>query len=217
MQWFPRLKISFEIKKRFSGFEVGDSPHLDPDAAVLFAKILSDSRRYLEFGAGGSTVLAARTKKIGMCIEGDRFFLRDVKRKIAGVPHQMTLVHANIGETSKWGYPWFRETSPRRQKRWRCYVEIPFLELDEDFYDFILVDGRFRVACVLKTLREGALRRASFKVLIDDYRGREYYRVIEDFADVKMIGRSALIDVVEGKVKQVPDEATIERFVGDVR
>jgi hypothetical protein len=217
MQWLPRWKISFEIKKRFRGFEVGDKPHLDPEAAVLFPELLAASRRYLEFGAGGSTVLAARTNKIGMCIEGDRFFLRDVKRKIAAVPHQMTLVHANIGETSKWGFPWYREPSPRRQKRWRTYVETPFAELNEDFYDFILVDGRFRVACALKTLREGALRKASFKVMIDDYRGREYYRAIEDFADMTMIGRGALIDVVEGKVKQVPDEATIERFIGDVR
>jgi hypothetical protein len=217
MQLLPRWKISFEIRKRLKGFEVGDKPHLDPESGALFPELLAKSRRYLEFGAGGSTVLAARTNKIGMCVEGDRFFLRDVKRKIADITHQMTLFHADIGETSKWGFPWYREASPGRVERWRSYVETPFLGLNEPFYDFILVDGRFRVACVLKALREGALRKASFKVMIDDYRGREYYRIIEEFADMRMVGRSGVIDVVDGVVKRVPDEDTIERFIGDVR
>lgn len=217
MQLLPRLKLSFEFKKRFRGFEVGDSPHLDPEAVVLFRDLLASSRKYLEFGAGGSTVLAANTSKRGMCIEGDRYFLRDVRRKISGVPHHMTLVYANIGETSKWGYPWYREPSQRRLKRWRRYVETPFLDLGDDFYDFVLIDGRFRVACALKTLREGALRKASFNVLIDDYHGREYYRVVEDFADIERIGRSVLINVVDGQVKRIPDVSTIERFIGDVR
>ena len=53
--------------------------------------------------------------------------------------------------------------------------------------------------------------------MIDDYPGREYYRVTEDFADMNMIGPSVVIDIVAGRGNQVTDNSIIEKFIGDVR
>jgi hypothetical protein len=48
--------------------------------------------------------------------------------------------------------------------------------------DFVLVDGRFRVACVLSTLVWGTAKPI---VAIHDFRDRERYQTILDFFEVE--------------------------------
>lgn len=218
MPHFLPRDLVFEYKKRFVGFDVGDAPHFDPLSTPFFTEELKKARRYLEFGAGGSTVLAARLGKSGMTVESDRFFLRDVSRKLNGQTGQMDLHHADIGMTSRWGRPRVRFMLSTRLKRWRKYVEAPFEAVDGDFYDLVLVDGRFRVACALRTLMEAARRQASLTLLIDDYEPRQYYRAIEDYAPLtQMAGRMAVFRIESGKLLKVPTESDIDHWVSDHR
>ena len=129
-----------------------------------------------------------------MSVDSDPRFLALVQKQIDALAPatrpQHRLIHANIGLTQEWGRPIFRRPEPRRLRRWRTYVEAPWAALRELHAtpDTVLVDGRFRVACALETVRNlGA--DSPCRILFDDYQ-RDFYHPIEAFAElVEMQGR----------------------------
>jgi hypothetical protein len=210
-------KLSFEFRKRFIGFDVPSKPHFSPDAVTFFQERIEAAKFYLEFGSGGSTVLAAQMGKRGFSVESDRFYLRDVRKKIKGSTHGMKLTWADVGPTGAWGRPDRRKPTEQNVLKWRNYVEAPFREIGNEFYDLILVDGRWRVAAALNSLREGAARNASFTLLFDDYR-RKHYHAIEAFAgSPKMVDRMAVFEIDQGRMPKVPTEDDLSRFIRDIR
>lgn len=52
--------MKFLYRKRTKGFDVPDEPHFDTEATKMFVDLLKNADRYLEFGSGGSTVVAAK-------------------------------------------------------------------------------------------------------------------------------------------------------------
>ena len=74
-----------------------------------------------------------------------------------------------------------------------------------EFPDFILVDGRYRVACALESARPRVYARASSKLLFDDYALREQYHVVEKYiGPPQRIGRAALFTVGD---REIPGDA----------
>jgi hypothetical protein len=213
--FLPR-DLVFEFRKRFVGFDVGDEPHFDPVSLPFFTKELTKARRYLEFGAGGSTIMAVSLGKSGMTVESDRFYLRDVRRKLNGATGEMVLRHGDIGMTSHWGKPRIRIVP--RPKRWRQYVETPFEALGGDFYDLVLVDGRFRVASALRPMMEAARRQSSLTLLVDDYANHAHYHAIAGYATLsEMAGRMAVFRIQDGQLAKVPVESDIVHWMSDYR
>lgn len=162
---------------------IADRPSM-PRAAVAFLRTrLRNARCYLEYGAGGSTVLAARLG-VGRIysVESDSGFLAAVADKVAGLGRADALrrVHADIGPTQRWGRPVDRS----RVEDWPGYSAHVWnvIAAAGDAPETILVDGRFRVACVLLSLLhmpDHAL------VLVDDYFDREdQYGVVTRYAPV---------------------------------
>jgi hypothetical protein len=214
--------MRFKIRKRVLGFNVPDVPHMDPEGLAMFEASLKTARRYLEYGAGGSTVMAARMGKTGFTIEGDRYYCRDVRRKLAGQPHDIELVYADVGPTEQWGHLRDTAQTPKNVAAWTRYVTLPFEKLGADFYDLVLVDGRFRVACALHAISEAAKRKASFRLLLDDYDDpddpRPHYRVVEDYAPLtRLTGRMAVFDVTPETLVRAPDDAILKSSVLDSR
>jgi hypothetical protein len=100
----------------------------------------------------------------------------------------------NIGLTQDWGMPVFTKPTRRRVRRWEDYSKAPwrYFRAIGQQPDLILVDGRFRVACVLESLLSlSPLSRT--QVLLDDYVGRPEYAVVERFADLQLAGRMAIL------------------------
>ena len=214
--------MRFEIRKRVFGFKVPDAPHMDPEGLAAFEASLRDARTYLEYGAGGSTVMAARMGKTGCSIEGDRYYCRDVRRKLSEQPHRIELIYADVGPTEEWGHLRNREQTAKNVAAWTRYVTLPFDKLGGDFYDLVLVDGRFRVACALQAIAEAARRNASFRLLLDDYNDpddpRPHYRAVETYAPLaRLAGRMAIFDVTPATLINVPDEAVLKSAVLDSR
>lgn len=184
--------------QRVKGFTIGDQPHFDPASYNYFISKLRSARSYLEYGCGGSTVLAAREGKVFTSVDSDPFFLGAVKKKIASLGEtvdisKITLIHADIGLTQGWGVPVFHSKSEKRLKKWRTYPLSPWNSGDDSFCpDLVLVDGRFRVACALASIR--ALQgRSDWELLVDDYEDRYFYKPIEQFASLTgMAGRMAI-------------------------
>jgi hypothetical protein len=182
----------FLVTQRVLGFPVPDSPHFEGAGNEYFVNRLRQSSSYLEYGCGGSTAEAARQGKSFVSVESDPFYLAAVKKKIDGLPHHGRFIHADIGLTLEWGAPAFTSLNPDRVRRWSTYSTAPWETMTPaQFPDFILVDGRFRVACVLETVRRLAGR--DFEILFDDYVGRPSYVTVERFARLdRMVGRMAV-------------------------
>jgi hypothetical protein len=113
----------FVARKHIVGLDVEPTPHLEPEGLAFFNSIIPNTRIYLEYGSGGSSVQAAK--------------------------HVKTLV--SVGMTAHWGTPVFGRATPSRIQRWKRYPQAPWQALNE-VPDTILVDERMRVACALESL-----------------------------------------------------------------
>lgn len=183
----------FLLRQRFHRFEIPATPQLQETSLVFFENELKRCQFYLEYGSGGSTVLAARLEKEFISVESDLFYMKAVIKKV-GPAEKAHFIHADIGVTGYWGAPYFKKPTPRRVSRWKKYPQAPWDEIAkrENKPDLVLIDGRFRVACALTCLRHLA-DSSKAKILVDDYVNRPHYREIEQFASLEsMQGRMAV-------------------------
>lgn len=202
----PRIKnltrlcelARFLVTQRLVGFAIRDEPYLDEESIAMFKSFLHRSSFYLEYGSGGSTVLAARLNKRFISVETDRYYLRSVHKKIGSLAPHQRLVYADVGFTGPWGTPFWRRLTPRRSKRWSDGLEAPwrFIEHNDSpalaLPDLILIDGRFRVAATLICCLHLAVS-PDTHIFVDDYAECAHYHVIEKYAKLKTtVGRMAV-------------------------
>jgi hypothetical protein len=185
------------IANRVRHFDVPSEPHFDEEGTAYFRKQIGSARNYLEYGSGGSTILASRLVNTLVSVDSDGSFLADVRRKLAeeeGRKAMTKLIHVNIGLTYDWGMPVFTKPTRRRVRRWEDYPIAPwrYYRSIAQQPDLILVDGRFRVACVLESLLSLSPL-SDTQILLDDYAERPWYQVVERFADLEMVGRMAVL------------------------
>jgi len=147
----------------------------------------------LEYGSGGSTVMAAEMDgKTIHSVESDKDWCAMMQGWFDANPPASTvhLHHADVGPTAKWG-------SPRDDKRWRRFQHYPNDIWDHDDLphpDTVLVDGRFRAACFLTVLFRIT---KPVTLYFDDYKDRAQYHEVERYgAPVEMRGRMARFDLI---------------------
>jgi hypothetical protein len=199
------------IGKRVRHFDVPTQPHFDPESTAYFSEQLAKARNYLEYGSGGSTILANQLVSNLVSVDSDAGFLGDVRRKLAEHDRRATikLIHVNIGLTQHWGMPVFTKPTRRRLRRWEEYARAPwrYFRTIGQQPDLILVDGRFRVACVLESLLSLSPL-SETQILLDDYVGRPHYEVVEQFADIELAGRMAIL-----RPRMLADRIQVRRLV----
>jgi hypothetical protein len=165
---------------------------LPPEAAGMVRAAYEGAGVILEYGSGGSTVLAGSLpgKRI-LSVESDKGWAEGMRQWFRANPpvSEVTIHHANIGDTKDWGHP-ADETSFRR---WPGYALSVWDREDFVHPDVVLIDGRFRMACFATV----ALRiTRPVTVLFDDYAGRDFYHQIEDLArPTAFAGRMARFDL----------------------
>lgn len=146
----------------------------------------------LEYGAGGSTLVAAdRPQGVIFSVESDREWLKAMESWFSANPpaSRVVLHHADIGPTRSWGFPQGR----KRIETWPGYALSVWERDDFGHPDVVLVDGRFRLACMVTTLY--SIERPTV-LLVDDYAGRPAYHRFEDLAGrPQMTGRMAHFDL----------------------
>lgn len=149
----------------------------------------------LEYGSGGSTVLAAEMDgKRVFSVESDRRWAQNMEAYFGANPpaSPVTMHWADIGPTGKWG-------RPKDHSGWQGYHRYPLSVWDrEDFVkpDLVLIDGRFRPACLLTAMMRSD---GPVTVLFDDYVSRRAYRAIERIIEpVEIRGRMARFEVSPG-------------------
>lgn len=133
----------------------------------------------LEYGSGGSTALAADMDgKTIYSVESDRKWATMMEGYFEQNPPKSTvhMHHVNIGPTKEWGHP-------VDHGGWWKYIRYPLSVWDRDDFqhpDVVLVDGRFRVGCVLATMMQIT---RPVTLLFDDYAGRDRYHEVLRYAE----------------------------------
>ena len=163
----------------------GDSlprPYMSEKERIFLKACLKNSRKYFEFGSGGSTFYAlVYSNALIFSLEADSEWVEkmleyDLIKKSIGNRLKFYLV--DIGKTKKWSYPVNNEFKTAYPMYSRGLLDVIG---GGDDIDLILVDGRFRVACVLQAI---LYCRQDVKILIHDFTCREYYFVVKNFLDI---------------------------------
>lgn len=150
-----------------------------PEVAELVRHHYEKANVILEYGSGGSTVMASEMPgKSIYTVESSRVWSKMMRAWFEREqPPSMPLVHhVNVGKTGKWGKPVDNDGF----KRYHLY---PLSIWDTEGFehpDVILIDGRFRVACALT-----AMLRCTKKttLLFDDYTERKQYHLLEEYLE----------------------------------
>ncbi|MDO9525003.1 MAG: hypothetical protein Q7J57_05610 [Gemmobacter sp.] len=165
---------------------------LPPAAAEVLRTAYAGAGVILEYGSGGSTILAGDMPgKRVFSVESDADWARRMRGWFAANPPvaDVTIHHANIGPTKDWGHP----ADETHFRRWPNYANSVWDREDFVHPDVVLVDGRFRPACLVTV----AMRiQRPVTVLFDDYRARDAYHKVESLLKPDaMIGRMARFDL----------------------
>ena len=161
---------------------------LPPREAQAVRDAYEQASVFLEYGSGGSTVLAASgAQRTVFSVESDAAWADGLRLYFEQNPPKgrVRLHSVNIGETAAWG-------KPVNDEGWRGYYHYPISVWDRpDFEapDVILIDGRFRTACFVTALLR--IRRGTV-ILWDDYTKRKAYHEVERWLKpVSLHGRLA--------------------------
>lgn len=119
-------------------------PRMSSDEAALFLSFVRNSRIYVEFGTGGSTVVASKYVQSSiLSVDSSREWLDQVRIACASHQTRPELVFIDIGPTGEWGFPADAST----KSRWPDYHSAVWKMPHSAAADLYFVDGRFRVAC----------------------------------------------------------------------
>lgn len=197
----PADVFSFFYVQRVRGFTPPSRPHLDDQTIKWLSNELRATKLFLEFGCGGSTLLADKMAIPTMSVESDPFYAATV-RSVLTHPETTQIIALDLGITREWGMPVFFSS-----KKGMRYASAPFRLLGSQAPDLILIDGRYRVACALRSAAHVVSVGSNSKMLVDDYVGRPAYHILEEFLGAPtMVGRAAIFSTGS---RQIPTEAIL--------
>lgn len=166
-----------------------------PDAeAALVAAEYSRADVILEYGSGGSTVMAAEMPgKTVFSVESDREWAAMMLEWFEENPPadgvSVEIVWSDIGPTRDWG-------QPRDLANYRKFAAYPLAIWKAETFrqpDLVMVDGRFREGCALAAT---FLTERPITLLIDDYGSRRSYHAVERYIGTpEMTGRMARFEI----------------------
>lgn len=146
----------------------------------------------LEYGSGGSTVLASELSgKHVVSIESDKAWadnLRAYLEQSDAVQSKPRIEHVDVGETGAWGRP----VNHDKRHLFPWYAIAPWMmpRAERADYSLVLVDGRFRPSCLLASMAFG---RGELELIFDDYTERDGYHFIEKYIRPdRIVGRAAV-------------------------
>lgn len=167
-----------------------------PDNVAEFVReSYREAGHILEYGSGGSTLLAAQFKKPCLSVESDTNWARLLNERLSedfNGASTARAVHVDIGPTKAWGYP-------KDTQHWSEYWRYPMAVWSEpDFHapNLVLIDGRMRTACFATIMMNATFETC---VLFDDYTERSEYHCVEKFIEPDLtVGRMAQFTVRPG-------------------
>jgi hypothetical protein len=170
---------------------------------ALLCGAYAEARVILEYGAGGSTLIAGQVPGAKVfAVDSDPAWIARLSSRFAANPPEASVVlhHADIGPVRDWGHPADRSG----RARWPGYASDIWERPDFTAPDVVFIDGRFRLACFLTVLLRS---QGMVTVLWDDYAERPAYHAAERFVlPVEVVGRMARFEIGP----QVPREGAAD-------
>ena len=154
-------------------------PEMTDAEIELFGRIIQGKKNLLEFGCGGSTVFTAMNKVPNIVsVDSDHAWIDKISNvdciKSLLETGNIKFFHVDIGETTEWGYP----KNDSKIREWHKYWLEIWKKINPEDVDCMLVDGRFRVACVLFGISKLA---SGVPIIIHDFWRRPHYHVITKY------------------------------------
>ena len=171
----------------------------------MFYKYLDKSTSYFEFGSGGSTYQAALRKNIKTIysVESDEKWHNKLKAELKKYKHIKYLYCDLETPGNNWGYPGKNCSDSKKKAYSHCIHQLTPEEKKK--IDLILIDGRFRVACALKSFN---VMSDNCVLAFDDFIERKYYHIILDYFTIIEKSSTNLMVMLKKKknCKPVPPE-----------
>ena len=183
-------------------------PHMKPHDRALFYKYLDAASTYLEYGSGGSTVQASLRPGIKtiVSVESDPEWHAKIKALIPSEKriHSVRFLQCPMFTLpNTWGYPGKESTLDQ----WVHYVRA--VQKMESPPDFVLIDGRFRVACCLTCYDSIA---DTCRIAFDDFLDRPQYHVVLGFYDIVEQTADKSMVILRKKPDSPPPAALIAQY-----
>lgn len=178
---------------------------------TFFLRNLKKCKSYFEYGSGNSTIIAHKLKKIYLSAESDKNFSLYLKKKL-----RLNILENNFGLVKFYSRPLFEKIRKNelKKKSLKYARSIKTFTRKFKFPDLILIDGRCRVLCALMIHKElDNYKKKKFLIILDDYKNRNHYSIINKFFYIKKIGRFAVIR----KRKEININKYIETYINDFR
>lgn len=186
-------KIISKVQKKYSDYldnidKNKDIPErysfiMHDDEKDFFTKNIVDSKNYLEFGMGGSTFHVLKNSDATIySIDSSKDWLAHMKSfkliKDSVENKRLKLFLVDIGPTKSWGFP----LDENDRELFPAFSSYIFSQINPAEIDTVLIDGRFRVACALKTILE-CRDNSGLKIMIHDFTFREEYQHVFNYLD----------------------------------
>jgi len=162
----------------------------------FFKNKLLNSKLYLEYGAGSSTLLADRNNIPFYSLENNKNFYNALKPKLK---NKNNLFLVNFGVVSSGSQPVlfsYRKFFLKNRANYYAKNILDTLSSKGLVPDLILIDGRYRVLCALHVYKFLKKMNLSSTIIIDDYY-RPYLKVAENFFIGDVVGRFGVFNGIK--------------------
>lgn len=156
------------------------NPWLAEKDKLMFYKYLNKATVYFEYGSGGSTYQANIRNNISKIysVESDIEWSNKLKEQIKS--DKIVFYYNEMdARPNTWGNPGPNST----KSQWINYSEhmrnLPKEEQEQ--IDFVMIDGRFRVACCLKCFD---IVKPDCLIAFDDFLNRKHYHIVLKYYDI---------------------------------
>lgn len=161
-------------------------PAMSEAEISCYGSLLDRAYSVVEFGAGGSTLYAV-TRGVPriVSVESNPGWIERLRSnaEIATVEKEgrLTLIHADVGLVTRYGAP----ADTAMSDKWPGYPLAPWESCSKP--DLVLIDGRFRVACIAQAV----LHRSTLIAVHDFWTRPDYHealRVLEWISSIGSLG-----------------------------
>ena len=167
------------------------------EANSFFLNKLKKSKVFLEFGSGSSTLLANKLNIKTISVESDKSFFNFLKNKVHSKYYLEDLGIVYFFSTPV--FSWVRRFYLNQKAVAYASNVLKKLSKEKIFPDLILVDGRYRVLCCLYIfLFIQFYNLKNIDLILDDYKYRYEYHILENIFDIHMIGRFGILKAKSG-------------------
>lgn len=190
-----RLK-AFRLKQHPKG-----SGGLSDSNRLELAKLYANVNSVFEFGLGESTLIAATVNVPRYSgIDSDPVWVAMARDSVPDHPHYR-FYFGDIGKTLEWGNP----EHPEQPKNVWDYQILP-LQVEREAFDIYMVDGRWRLPCLLVSFLHASARGGDNTIVLMHDCDREEYHLADHLLELEVMGDDGRLCQYKRKASTTDDQ-----------